>query len=264
MSETQALLPIQEKKIHFYGDEITTVLFNNTAFVALRPIAGYLGLSWSSQRQRILADEVLSRHTASLVLMNHQSQQHYKMFCLQLEYLAGWLFGIVPSRVKPELAPKLRLYREECFRILWHLFQSGVTQTLPTHTYATQDTYDWLAGIGQRVRKQCDRATKEICPATLTLEQWLQTLEKFQWKCAYCQNMPGVIIEHFVPLALGGGTTQRNCVPSCYACNYKKGGVHPFLVTTIPREVILTVQAQLVALAETSSLFDYAKGPECL
>lgn len=50
------------------------------------------------------------------------------MACLQLEYLPGWLFGVTPSKARPELRAKLTRYREECFAVLWRAFQAEIPQ----------------------------------------------------------------------------------------------------------------------------------------
>ena len=34
-------------------------------------------------------------------------------------------------------------------------------------------------------------------PATLTLPQWIATLDYFAWTCAYCQEQPYKLMEHF-------------------------------------------------------------------
>src|SRR6266536_1205759 len=39
-------------------------------------------------------------------------------------------------------------------------------------------------------------------PATLTLRQWLATLDYFAWKCAYCQKQSHKIMEHFIPISI--------------------------------------------------------------
>lgn len=82
--------------------------------------------------------------------------------------------------------------------------------------------------------------------ASLTIEQWLATLHHFEWACAYCQK-PFVGLDHFVPTALGGGTTVGNCVPCCMTCNTVKGYYHPDEVTTIPHEAIRWVRAFLAS-----------------
>jgi 5-methylcytosine-specific restriction endonuclease McrA len=64
-------------------------------------------------------------------------------------------------------------------------------------------------------------------PATLTLEQWLHTLRYFHGKCAYCQEQTYEELDHFIPTDAGGGTTARNCVPACKACNNTKSNFNP-------------------------------------
>ena len=74
---------------------------------------------------------------------------------------------------------------------------------------------------------QLQRARRLDLPATLTLREWLDTLEYFDWCCAYCRRMEFACMDHFVPVTQGGGTTKDNCVPACVSCNSTKGGRHP-------------------------------------
>lgn len=71
------------------------------------------------------------------------------------------------------------------------------------------------------------RAKNAELLATLTLDQWLFTLEYFHWRCAYCGIREYTVIEHFIPISQGGGTTKDNCVPACQGCNSRKKGCHP-------------------------------------
>jgi hypothetical protein len=71
------------------------------------------------------------------------------------------------------------------------------------------------------------RARRLNLPATLTLREWLDTLEYFGWRCAYCRRADFACMDHFMPVAQGGGTTQANCVPACVSCNSTKGGKSP-------------------------------------
>lgn len=81
-------------------------------------------------------------------------------------------------------------------------------------------------GERQRVRAQILRAKRAGVSATLTLPQWLETLETFHHHCAYCSG-PYQLMEHYIPITEGGGTTQENCVPGCFSCNSKKSNKHP-------------------------------------
>lgn len=71
------------------------------------------------------------------------------------------------------------------------------------------------------------RARRLNLPATLTPREWLDTLEYFDWRCAYCGRADFAAMDHFIPVTKGGGTTRNNCVPSCVSCNSIKGGKHP-------------------------------------
>lgn len=81
------------------------------------------------------------------------------------------------------------------------------------------------------LRYNLQRATKRGLPATLTVKQWMKTLDDFTWLCAYCQIRPYQCIEHFFPLELGGGTTPGNIVPACFKCNARK-------VSYLPQSVL--------------------------
>jgi 5-methylcytosine-specific restriction endonuclease McrA len=92
----------------------------------------------------------------------------------------------------------------------------------------------------QRVRRSENKAVKFhnkraetiALPATLTLEQWKQTLEDFSYKCAYCLDGNYDVLEHFIPLIFGGGTTAYNCVPACNSCNGIKSDQHPSMISS--------------------------------
>lgn len=64
-------------------------------------------------------------------------------------------------------------------------------------------------------------------PASLTLEEWTKTIADFAGLCAYCQTVPVAVLEHFVPMRHGGGTTPGNCLPACIGCNLRKGPLLP-------------------------------------
>jgi 5-methylcytosine-specific restriction endonuclease McrA len=115
----------------------------------------------------------------------------------------------------------------------------------------------WLAHsyLASEVYSQRRRARERGLPATLTLRQWHKVVSDFSGKCAYCQKRDdrlkyGVLIEHFIPIDLGGGTTKENCVPSCYTCNGKKRQCHPLKVLHLfPNGEIQRVQEYLKSIS---------------
>jgi 5-methylcytosine-specific restriction endonuclease McrA len=77
----------------------------------------------------------------------------------------------------------------------------------------------------RRVRVQNARASRRGLRADLTVKEWIETLEHFRWRCAYCQRRFSFDhLEHFFPLKWDqSGTVVDNCVPSCRSCNRAKG-----------------------------------------
>jgi hypothetical protein len=77
----------------------------------------------------------------------------------------------------------------------------------------------------QILRGQNQRAKQAGARHDLTMEQWIETLEYFDYRCAYCGGKYEVV-EHYLPVHQAG-TTASNCVPACLHCNImkdRKGG----------------------------------------
>jgi len=67
------------------------------------------------------------------------------------------------------------------------------------------------------------RALRMKTIATLTTEQWEESLEFFNHECAYCGNKPEEFDkDHVVPLSKGGSYTKQNIIPACEWCNGSK------------------------------------------
>ena len=124
MKDEKALVPIEQKIVEFYEDEITAArLANGEVFVPIRPICDNLGVTLAGQRERINRDPVLSEEVTSVSVT--LTQQAREMICLPLKFIPGWLFGINANRVKPEIRERLIIYQRECYDALAEAFQEG-------------------------------------------------------------------------------------------------------------------------------------------
>jgi 5-methylcytosine-specific restriction endonuclease McrA len=115
-----------------------------------------------------------------------------------------------------------------------------VIETLPKTSNPTRRE-------ARAVKFHNNRASAVALPATLTLQQWQKTLKEFNYKCAYCQTNEYQVLEHYIPLNFGGGTTAYNCVPACVSCNGTKSDQHPSMITASAKfiEALKRVQAYL-------------------
>jgi 5-methylcytosine-specific restriction endonuclease McrA len=141
---------------------------------------------------------------------------------------------------KPYLEEQMRLKMAR-----WSDNEQEPSKSTPTRKPRKSQPENQYKTEASRVALQISRAEKLGLPATLTLEQWITTLNHFQWKCAYCQG-PYTLIEHFIPLAHGKGTTADNCVPACHKCNSQKGTYHPSQITSM-KDTLQAVQQYLTA-----------------
>lgn len=132
MSNEQALIPVDQRTVTFYGDEIQGVVIKSTPlgraiFVPVRPLCTFLGIDWPGQRRRINGDTVLSEVVKPIEVSTAGGPQ--VMQCIPLEYLNGWLFGINANRVRDDIKERVLLYQRECYKVLAGHFLERETTT---------------------------------------------------------------------------------------------------------------------------------------
>lgn len=154
LADANALIPRAERIVTFYGDPIPVALVEDVPYVALRNLAEYLGLNWAAQYQRTERDEVLASEVRSILMTGADGKQR-EMLGLPLEYLPGWLFGISPSRVRPELREKVLRYRRYCFKVLWRAVQTDLLTT----TALTPSAPPQAAAIAEQIATLTDVIT---------------------------------------------------------------------------------------------------------
>src|SRR5690606_31405286 len=64
---------------------------------------------------------------------------------------------------------------------------------------------------------------------TFTYLEWLECLNHFEYKCAYCgEEKEEMHQDHFYPFSKDGEYTKQNIVPACRNCNCSKRHSEPF------------------------------------
>ena len=95
MSNDNSLIPIEERTVLFYDDEIKLVVVQENegqkAYVPVRPICEFLGVASSPQLRRINRDPILSEVASSVTVTVTEAGQRGQMLCLPIDYLnAGY------------------------------------------------------------------------------------------------------------------------------------------------------------------------------
>src|SRR5690242_8983192 len=98
MADETALVPVEEKTVDFYGDQVTAALVEagetQEVYVPVRPLCDYLGLAWAGQFERLKRDPVMSEALRSVRVTRTEAGGKRDVVSLPLKFLPGWLFGI--------------------------------------------------------------------------------------------------------------------------------------------------------------------------
>ncbi len=57
---------------------------------------------------------------------------------------------------------------------------------------------------------------------TLTVDEWIEIVAKFDGACAYCGSTDSITVDHVIPISKGGPHSRDNVVPACKSCNSSK------------------------------------------
>jgi len=239
METEKALVPVEQKQVTFYEDEIIAVLVETESqrevYVPLRPICDLLGLDWSAQTRRLRRDPVLSGEVQGVAVMATPGGRQ-EMLSLPLDYLNGWLFGINATRVKDNVRARLIRYQRECYRVLHDAFQEGRLTTDPTFEELLQtDTeavqaYKMALAVVKLARNQVmlearlDSHERDLVEYGQRLEQIETTLGHEERHVTPEQASQISQAVKSVAIALGR-QTKRNEFGAVYGELYRKFGI---------------------------------------
>lgn len=188
MADPKALVPIEQKEVEFYGDNIIAVrTADGSVRVPVRPVCDLLGVTWAAQYRRINRDAVLSDELRSVEIASQEGERLVtrKMLCLPLDYISGFLFGINADRVKPELKERVVRYQRECYKVLAEAFQEGRLTSEPSFDTLLQgespaaQAYKMAAAIMQMARQQLLLET-QIEKHAIQLDEHGERLERIE------------------------------------------------------------------------------------
>jgi hypothetical protein len=110
--------------IPFHRQTLVAIEHDGQPYVAMRPIVENLGLAWGAQQQKITER---FKRCVSMIDTHDSIGRQQKMLCLPLSKIAGFLFSINPSKVKPELRERVIAYQDECDEVLYRHFFGRLT-----------------------------------------------------------------------------------------------------------------------------------------
>lgn len=126
MSSESLLVPIEQKEVIFYEDQLIAVRGDDGhVYVAVGQLCDALGLDRASQVRRIRSDDVLGDGFRGSVNLTYPGGGTQPSGVLRVDLLPLWLTGIRTKAVRDEIRPKLERFRREAAKALWEAFQEG-------------------------------------------------------------------------------------------------------------------------------------------
>ena len=89
-----------------------------------RAVCDWLGVDWSTQRRKIMNDEILSSSVTQMTTVAQDGKQR-KVAMMPVSRLAGWMLSFKEGKIRPELRPAMRAYKREAYAVLDAWFMKG-------------------------------------------------------------------------------------------------------------------------------------------
>ena len=126
MTDSNALVSIEQREVAFYDDLLTAVRSNDAqVYVAIRQMCLSLGLNAQAQRRRMDRHTVLSDGLKVVAMMATTTGKR-DSYVLRVDLVPLWLSSIDTNRVTDEaIRFKLEHYQREAAKVLWEAFQDG-------------------------------------------------------------------------------------------------------------------------------------------
>jgi hypothetical protein len=123
--ESGALVPVEQKQVDFYDDELTAVKADDgQIYVSVRHLCEALGLNAQAQTRRILRQTILkSGYKGVAILATPGGKQRSGV--LRVDLVPLWLSGVSTKSVSESVRPKLERFQQEAAKVLWEAFQEG-------------------------------------------------------------------------------------------------------------------------------------------
>lgn len=128
MSDDSTLIPVEQKEIDFYGDELIAVRAEDGhIYVSLRHLCEALGIDTQGQARRIKRQPVLTKGYSWVDILSTQpTPQRRRSQVLRVDLVPLFLTGISTHNISDSAdRAKLERFQEEAAKVLWAAFQEG-------------------------------------------------------------------------------------------------------------------------------------------
>jgi hypothetical protein len=157
--------------VPFHGNNLFITTVNGQPYTPMKPIVEGMGLDWRSQATKFRSNK---DRWGVVMITTPTGGDYQESTCLPLRKLTGWLMTIQPSRVAPEIRPKIITYQNECDDALWDYWTKGQATRHGAFSQADDSRHpsikDYLL-LNERMNQLPGAQPTVIMDATLTMIQ---------------------------------------------------------------------------------------------
>lgn len=120
--ETASCLPVST--VRFHDQNLLAIRDDDgNVFVAMKPIAEGMGLSWPRQFRKLQENKTKFKHCHMATVA--EDGKNREVVCIPLNKLNAWLFSVNPEKVRKDIRPNVIRYQEECAFVLYEYWHKG-------------------------------------------------------------------------------------------------------------------------------------------
>lgn len=244
MTSTNELVPVEQRSVDFYGDDLTAIRASDgRVYAGLTQMCSALGIDAQGQRRRIERHAVLSKGLQGVDKLSTPGGVQ-RGYVLRVDLIPLWLAGIRVSAVKEEIQAKLEKFQEEAATVLWEAFQEGrltadpgFAELLEQDTDAVQ-AYKMAMAI-VKLAKQQILLEGRVGDTELRLDEVEERLttveEQLTGQDVVTEAQASQISQAVKAVALAlGKESGRNEFGACYGELYRKFGITSYKL--LPRK----------------------------
>lgn len=148
MSDNRSL---QLVNVDFDGNTIEAVQTpDGEVFASLKRMCEDLGIQVQPQAAKLKTKEWA---TTTMIVVVAEDGKERELLMLHKDSIPGWLFSISPSKIAPDLRPRLVVFQKKAARALADFFYGRTQhQSAPNRDYVTrEDLMQFLTAFGQTI-----------------------------------------------------------------------------------------------------------------
>lgn len=143
--------------VPFHGNQLFIINRGGEPYTPMKPIVEGMGLDWKGQHAKISANK--QRWGMEIISIPSGGAQQ-EMVCLPLRKLFGWMQGIHPNKVNPEIRETVIRYQNECDEVLYQHWRARMAVPVYPHK-AIQDEAWRIADGNSTIKADLYRRVKQ-------------------------------------------------------------------------------------------------------